>query len=564
MHWNTSSSEDAERLVDEYGNTGSFFLSSRSLGATPSNDYVDADNVTWPFPNTATNGYWDSWLEMNVRWSWSDRASYVFGALSLGIASVGLILNIVVIFSITHSRQLRSQVANVLLCNLAVGSLMACTIMIVVEVPVRLLCGMRIASHHQSTCNIVGFLTSVLVIGTVWTVVALSVDKCRSIDSPLRHSHLVNKVKMAAYFLSIWATAAVLSSFPMLLGRSYVFQPAEGTCALEYESSSGRWYVLLYLLVTRYIPGVIVCFCHWRIFAIARVQSRRMATMVHLVTLIQVPLLNGRMAPQHLSPQGRRAIYTTSIFVGTFILCYLPHSLVSTVRIFSSILTDDQIITSIAVLLERSAFAVNIFIYGCRNRMVRDSFSKYVRRKLLEHASALQWKRDRHRRQSSVRSAARGQRPNSPGDDLDYHPVALSPTLSHPTLHKSYFSPVLPRAVSLDIDLDEKSEKRARSISFSCRELDKLKTWIRSGNSLVWRGIDPERDRPSEAVFVANSDDSRMRRDPDDEDCLDVSVSVPSGNLTPVDVDKILVTSNGLLPFSSRNTSFVALKESVV
>ncbi|OWF43669.1 Rhodopsin, GQ-coupled [Mizuhopecten yessoensis] len=313
-------------------------------------------------------------------WSTQGRG-IVHGIFLLVFTVIGSAFNVFMIVAIVPNRRLRT-VRNILLVHLgAVG--LASSMLTTLYAGVVSLCGYWLGG--QSMCHAYGFIQSAFTLTSVWTIAALSWDKYQTIASPLHHSLTATARKMTSLFAVFWLSAFILALPPLFGGNSYVFSPVTGTCFINHLDVLSRWYVGLLVSVMFYLPLIVMIYCYTHIFRIARTQSSRIAaTMVRMACVVQAPIaLNTQAtAPLSTSIKGTKAMLTILQLVGAFTLTYIPFSIVILVETATGTRQVDPMLVSIVTTLFQAAPMTNSAIYGIRNKILRNSFIRYTRRKV--------------------------------------------------------------------------------------------------------------------------------------------------------------------------------------
>ena len=313
---------------------------------------------------------WDMW-----RASTQDTAR---GVCLVIFVAIGTALNSFMIISIVPNRRLRT-VRNILLVHLGCTGLLLSALINLVTAVVSFT-GKWFGG--VILCQMYGFIMSVLTLVTVWTIAALSWDKYQTIASPLHHSLTATAIKMITCFSIFWTVACVLSLPPLLGGSRYVFHPEKGICFVCTSTVLGKIYTVVYILGAFYIPLGIMIYCYTHIFRIAQMQSSRIAaTMVRMTCVIQAPIAPSSQQGS-LSLKGTKAMCTIFQLVGAFVLTYVPLSLLLFVEIVSESFKVHGIITSSFTMLFLASPVINSSVYGLRNKILRASFHRYLRRKI--------------------------------------------------------------------------------------------------------------------------------------------------------------------------------------
>ena len=123
-------------------------------------------------------------------------------------------------------------------------------------------------------------------------------------------------------------------------------------------------------------------FCYTHIYKIARSQSNRIAaTMIQMTCIIQATV-----APNinpSVSLKGSKAMRTIFQLIGSFVLVYIPMSVILIVDIIVPNTQATKVaLSSTVVLIFLSAPVIHSCVYGLRNKSLRLSFRRYIRRKI--------------------------------------------------------------------------------------------------------------------------------------------------------------------------------------
>ena len=335
---------------------------------------------------------------------------------------MGLSLNVAVLLAILPTRRLRATAANALLCHLAVASLILCGLLI--WGLLRLTAGRLLhPMNDELRCKIHGSLYAMGTQVTVWTLTSLAWDKYRTISSPLRYHTIASRRRMALYIILNCCLALPVALLPLFTGVGYKYYRDIGSCDLPYSQKSAMWLSLLSLIITFFIPFLIISYCYWHLFRIARWQRQRIVTMVHLVTLsIHAPITHG--APSPVALKGRRASRTILLLLTAFVFCYFPYSLFSLTEIFIGHSLGSEWRAAVTLALHMAP-AVNALVHGLKNHVVRDHFQRNVGRHLLRISVCIPLS---HKMKS----------PDS---------VAVARTLQHSSHHRHRLHPVLSQPV---------------------------------------------------------------------------------------------------------------------
>ncbi|XP_048122648.1 trace amine-associated receptor 13c-like [Alosa alosa] len=152
---------------------------------------------------------------------------------SISVSTV--LLNLLVIISISHFKQLQTP-TNLLILSLAVADLLIGLIVMPVEGP-RLI---ETCWYFGDTlCNIFPFIYSVAVAGSLWSLVLVSIDRFIAISDPLRYSLKVTHNKIVIIVVLGWCIC-LLYMFFLLYDHLTQMEPhrtCHGECLLTISFS---------------------------------------------------------------------------------------------------------------------------------------------------------------------------------------------------------------------------------------------------------------------------------------------------------------------------------------
>ncbi|XP_078263379.1 D(1) dopamine receptor [Rhinoraja longicauda] len=277
--------------------------------------------------------------------------------LSLLILST-LLGNALVCAAVLRYSHLRSKVTNVFIVSLALSDLLLASLVMpwkaAAEVAAywpfgRRFCGVWVASDIMcSTASILHLC-------------AISVDRYWAISSPFRYQRKMTHRAALVMVTLAWTFSLLISFIPVQLRLHSSGEPAEGpaTAGLyptnnRYNSSNNRYnnsqvppdscdsslnktYAIASSLVSFYIPVAIMLVTYTRIYKIARIQIRRIASLERAAENAQScrrrrrsePGRQEKMPPLHGAlersfQKETKVLKTLSVIMGVFVCCWLP------------------------------------------------------------------------------------------------------------------------------------------------------------------------------------------------------------------------------------------------
>ncbi|XP_040913469.1 trace amine-associated receptor 13c-like [Toxotes jaculatrix] len=275
-----------------------------------------------------------------------------------------VVLNLLVIISISHFRQLHTT-TNLLLLSLAVADFLVGLL----QMPVLFL-------HYQGCWTlgdiicVVNYFVSFLVISvSVGSMVLISVDRYIAICDPMFYSTKVTLKTVQLCVCLCWIFSAVHSTWIL---RDVIKQPGRynscyGECEVIINFAEG----VVDLVVTFLGPIVVIILLYLRVFVVAVSQAR--ATRSHIVT---VTLQRSETVKAKRSEI--KAARTLGVVVAVFLLCSCP--------CYCLTLAD------VNNLVDKSFVGFNVWLLyfnSCLNPVIYVSFYPWFR-KAIKHITTLQ------------------------------------------------------------------------------------------------------------------------------------------------------------------------------
>ncbi|XP_028992063.1 trace amine-associated receptor 13c-like [Betta splendens] len=245
--------------------------------------------------------------------SWS--ASVCLRFLLSSVSALTVLLNLLVIVSVSHFRQLHTP-TNLLLLSLAVSDFLVGLVFIPGEIYRRTSCWLL----GDLMCSLYSYVATVSVAASVGNMVLISADRYVAICDPLLYPGTVTVARTKFLIFLCWLSSNLYRSLSLKdIGfhkANYV--PCRGECVFVVDFVAGVFDVALSFV----FPVSAIVVLHMRVFVVAVSQARSMRSHVTAVTLQHSVTLTSRRSEL-------KAARTLGVVVLVFLLCFCPYYTVS-------------------------------------------------------------------------------------------------------------------------------------------------------------------------------------------------------------------------------------------
>ncbi|XP_071384045.1 trace amine-associated receptor 13c-like [Centroberyx affinis] len=230
------------------------------------------------------------------------------------LSSISLLtvsLNLLVIISISHYRQLHTP-TNLLLLSLAVSDLLVGLLLMPVEI-------LRIESCWflgDFMCVLFYYASFIIISASIGNMMLISVDRYVAICDPLRYPTKITQRRVKFSVTLCWVFSAF---YNCLMLKDFLKQPG------RYNSCYGECVVVLNyitgavdLVVTFIAPITLIIVLYMRVFVVAVSQARAMRSHTVAVTLQHSVTVTAKKSEM-------KAARTLSIVIVVFLMCFCPY-----------------------------------------------------------------------------------------------------------------------------------------------------------------------------------------------------------------------------------------------
>ncbi|XP_022596925.1 trace amine-associated receptor 1-like [Seriola dumerili] len=227
------------------------------------------------------------------------------------ITVLTVVLNLLVIISISHFRQLHTT-TNLLLLSLAVTDFLVGFL----QMPAAILVFRGCWFLGDIMCAAIYFVGYLIVSVSVGNMVLISIDRYMAICDPMFYSTKVTLRRVQLCVCLCWIFSAVHSSWILrdFLKKPENYKLCHGECEVKSSYAEG----IVDLVVTFLGPILIIILLYMRVFVVAVSQARAMRSHITNVTLQRSETVKAKKSEM-------KAARTLGVVVVVFLLCSCPY-----------------------------------------------------------------------------------------------------------------------------------------------------------------------------------------------------------------------------------------------
>ncbi|CAK6437581.1 unnamed protein product [Pipistrellus nathusii] len=234
-----------------------------------------------------------------------------------------------------------------------------------------------------SSCLFLACFVLVLTQSSIFSLLAVAVDRYLAVRVPLRYKSLVTGSRVRRVIAVLWVLAFGIGLTPFLGWNSKdsatnCTEPRDGTmnesCCLVkclFENVVPMSYMVYFNFFGCVLPPLLIMLVIYiKIFMVACKQLQRTELMDHSRTILQREI---------------HAAKSLAMIVGIFALCWLPVHAINCVTLFQPAHAKNKPkwAMNMAILLSHANSAVNPIVYAYRNQDFRYTFHRLISRYVL-------------------------------------------------------------------------------------------------------------------------------------------------------------------------------------
>ncbi|KAM9710576.1 trace amine-associated receptor 13c-like [Menidia menidia] len=243
---------------------------------------------------------------------WSEAV--LLNILLAFISLITVTLNLLVIISISHFRQLHTP-TNILLLSLAVSDFLVGLVLMPGEIMRNTACWIL----GDFMCSLDNYLSYIITSASVGDMVLISIDRYVAICDPLHYPARFTERKVQICVCLCWLCSVL---YNILLVKGDLAQPGrhsscDGRCVIVVEYVTGT----VDMVTTFIAPVTVIVVLYLRVFVVAVTQARAVRSHVTGVSL--------QLSMSQTRKSELKAARTLGVLIIVFLMCFCPYYCVS-------------------------------------------------------------------------------------------------------------------------------------------------------------------------------------------------------------------------------------------
>ncbi|XP_029511120.2 adenosine receptor A2b-like [Oncorhynchus nerka] len=313
-----------------------------------------------------------------------NNASLVYIALELVIAFLAVTGNMLVCWAVCLNSTLQS-ITNYFVVSLAVADIAVGLL----AIPFAITISTGFCANFHG-CLFIACFVLVLTQSSIFSLLAIAVDRYIAIKSPLRYNSLVTSGRAKGIIAVCWVLSVGIGLTPMLGWNRGVNSTNSSSCPEGMTECLFEGVVTLeYMVYFNFfgcvlVPLLAMLVIYARIFMAARRQLRLMD--LKLAHMHAPGACSSSTSSRSTLQKEVHAAKSLAIIVGLFALCWLPLHIINCFNLFCQDCGRPHVwVMNIAIILSHANSVVNPFIYAYRIREFRHTFRRILRKHILGH-----------------------------------------------------------------------------------------------------------------------------------------------------------------------------------
>ncbi|MCI4386652.1 hypothetical protein PGIGA_G00064990 [Pangasianodon gigas] len=308
-------------------------------------------------------------------------------SLELLIAVLAVAGNVLVCWAVSLNSNLQS-ITNYFVVSLAVADVAVGFL----AIPFAIVISTGFCSHFHG-CLFIACFVLVLTQSSIFSLLAIAVDRYIAIKIPLRYNSLVTNLRAKGIICLCWILSVIIGLTPMLGWHMNSTNFTNSSCppgmteCLFERVVTMDYMVYFNFFVCVLVPLVAMLVIYARIFMAARRQLRQME---HKTSYSHSEGSSASSSTRSTLQREVHAAKSLAIIVGLFAICWLPLHIINCFTLFCPKCPRPPLwIMYLAIILSHANSVVNPFIYAYRIRDFRLTFRRIIRQHFLRRHDGL-------------------------------------------------------------------------------------------------------------------------------------------------------------------------------
>ncbi|XP_005987183.1 adenosine A2a receptor a [Latimeria chalumnae] len=312
-----------------------------------------------------------------------ESLNLIYIILELVIAILAVLGNMLVCWAVYVNSNLQN-VTNYFVVSLAVADIAVGVLAIPFAITIST--GFCAVFHG---CLFIACFVLVLTQSSIFSLLAIAIDRYIAIKIPLRYNGLVTGYRARGIIAVCWVLSFIIGLTPMLgwnmedsqkLNHSSKRNCSDLMVDCLFENVVTMDYMVYYnFFVCVLVPLLIMLGIYLKIFMAARRQLKQM----------ELKSMHGERSRSTLQKEVHAA-KSLAIIVGLFTICWLPLHIINCFTLFCPQCSRPHpLLMYLAIILSHANSVVNPLIYAYRIREFRHTFRKIIKRRVLSRKEQL-------------------------------------------------------------------------------------------------------------------------------------------------------------------------------
>uniref|UniRef100_A0A3P9HKU7 G-protein coupled receptors family 1 profile domain-containing protein n=1 Tax=Oryzias latipes TaxID=8090 RepID=A0A3P9HKU7_ORYLA len=307
--------------------------------------------------------------KLTIQWTKGIFLNIVLSIISV----ITVVLNLLVIISVSHFRQLHSP-TNIILLSLAVSDFLVGLLLLPLEIYRNTTCWYL----GEIMCAVYYYLGCQIPFVSIGNIILISVDRYVAICHPLQYPTRITAVRIKLCVFLCWLWYGLYSIFYIRDQIIHLIKPDKdvsclGQCSVIFSQVTGA----ADLILTFIIPVTAIVVLYMRVFVVAVIQARSMRSHVTFVSIQHPSKVKAKRSEL-------KAARTLGVLVFTFLLCFCPLTLgvlvITYLSCFCPLYCYTFIYINLTDLSNAYLFIVLFYFNSCLNPVIYTLFYPWFRK----------------------------------------------------------------------------------------------------------------------------------------------------------------------------------------